>query len=115
MKTFQIILIAVFVAFASAFAPNDVTLKKPLVTASPTPEPRMKEIRNDKNNAAAATAAFTTALAPFASHATDCVDTVTTCTGTDLVLLSLASVGAAVLGLLGGEIIYYVHKRLTDS
>ena len=72
MKSFQIILIAVLVAFASAFAPNvnnkaTVTTFKPLA-ASKIPEP-LKEIRDTKN--AAAMAAFATALAPFAAHATD--------------------------------------------
>ena len=70
MKSFQLILIAVCVAFASAFAPNvnnKAVAFKPLAAAK-IPEP-MKDIRDNKN--AAAMAAFATALAPFAAHATD--------------------------------------------
>jgi hypothetical protein len=71
MKSFQLILIAVIIAFASAFAPshnnNNAVAFKPLAAAK-IPEP-MKEIRDSKN--VAAMAAFATALAPFAAHATD--------------------------------------------
>ena len=70
MKSFQLILIAFVVACASAFAPavhNKAALAKPLAMSN-IPEP-MKESRENKN--AAAIAAFSTALAPFAAHATD--------------------------------------------
>jgi hypothetical protein len=70
MKSFQLIVIALIVAFASAFAPshnNKAVAFKPLAAAK-APE-SMKEIRDNKN--AAAVAAFATALAPFAAHATD--------------------------------------------
>jgi hypothetical protein len=72
MKSFQLILIAVFVACVSAFAPINNVHQKAVVfqplAATKIPEP-MKEIRDNKN--AAAMAAFATALAPFAAHATD--------------------------------------------
>jgi hypothetical protein len=70
MKSFQLILVAVCIAFASAFTPshnNKAVTFKPL-SAAKIPEP-MKEVRESKN--IAAMAAFTTALAPFAAHATD--------------------------------------------
>jgi hypothetical protein len=70
MKSFQLILIAVCVALASAFAPNvnnKAVAFQPLAAAK-IPEP-VKEIRDNKN--AAAMAAFATALAPFAAHATE--------------------------------------------
>ena len=70
MKSFQIVLLAFVVACASAFAPvaqNKAAFVKPLAMSN-IPEP-MKEARADKN--AAAVAAFTTALAPFAANAAD--------------------------------------------
>merc|ERR1712194_685616 len=67
MKSFQLILIAVLVACASAFAPvaSKVSAVKPL---NALPEP-MKEARESKN--VAAMAAFATTLAPLAAHATE--------------------------------------------
>ena len=69
MKSFQLILIAVLVACASAFAPvaSKAAAVKPLA-ASKLPEP-MKEVKS--NNNAAAVAAFATAIAPFAAQAAD--------------------------------------------
>lgn len=71
MKSFQLILIAVLVACASAFAPvaSKAAAVKPLA-ASKLPEP-MKEspLRDTKN--AAAVAAFATAIAPFAAQAAE--------------------------------------------
>jgi len=70
MKSFQLILLAFVVACASAFAPvahHKAAFAKPLAMSN-VPEP-MKESRENKN--AAAVAAFTTALAPFAAHAAD--------------------------------------------
>lgn len=69
MKSFQLFLIAVLVACASAFAPvaSRTAAVKPLA-ASKLPEP-MKEARDTKN--AAAIAAFATSIAPFAAHATE--------------------------------------------
>jgi hypothetical protein len=70
MKSFQLILIAFVVACASAFAPavhNKAAMVKPMAMSN-VPEP-MKESRESKN--VAAIAAFTTALAPFAAHATE--------------------------------------------
>jgi hypothetical protein len=70
MKSFQLFLIAMVVACASAFAPVVHQHSKTTVTmsASKVPEP-MKESRESKN--AAAVAAFATALAPIAAHATE--------------------------------------------
>ena len=70
MKSFQLILIAVMVAFASAFAPshNTKAVAFKSLAAAKIPEP-MKESMDNKN--AAAVAAFATALAPFAAHASD--------------------------------------------
>ena len=68
MKSFQLFLIAVLVACASAFAPvaSKTSAVKPLA-ASKLPEPM--ETRDTKN--AAAIAAFATSVAPFAAHAAD--------------------------------------------
>jgi hypothetical protein len=70
MKSFQLILIAFFVACASAFAPvhNKKAVAFQPLAASKLPEP-VKESYNHKN--AAAVAAFATAIAPFAAHATE--------------------------------------------
>jgi hypothetical protein len=76
MKSFQIILIAVLIALASAFAPNvnkaKVVVFQPLAAANKLPEAQSttSEIRSLTPNAVAM-AAFATALAPFAAHATD--------------------------------------------
>jgi len=69
MKTFQLFLIAVLVACASAFAPvvPQTSAVKPLA-ASKLPEP-LREVKDTKN--VAAIAAFATAIAPFAAHATE--------------------------------------------
>ena len=69
MKSFQLLLIAVLVACASAFAPvaSKTSAVKPLA-ASNLPEP-IKEARDTKN--AAAIAAFATSVAPFAAHAAE--------------------------------------------
>lgn len=69
MKSFQLIVAAVMIAFASAFAPsNNNKAMSFKLAASKVPEP-LKEIREHKN--AAAMAAFATAVAPFAAHASD--------------------------------------------
>jgi hypothetical protein len=69
MKSFQLILIAVLVACASAFAPvaapKSVAVKP--LAASKLPEP----IREAKDKNAAALAAFATAVAPFAAQAAE--------------------------------------------
>ena len=68
MKSYQLILLALIVACASAFAPvaQQKTAFKPLA-ASKLPEP----VREAKDNKAAAIAAFATAIAPIAAHATE--------------------------------------------
>ena len=67
MKAVQILLLAVVVACANAFAPvaQRSAAVKPLAMSNQAPEP-LKEF-NNKN--AAAAAAFATSLAPFAAHA----------------------------------------------
>jgi hypothetical protein len=71
MKSYQLIVLAVIVACASAFAP--VAQTKPAfhsaLAASRIPEPVEKAQIDSKN--AAAIAAFATALAPIAAHATE--------------------------------------------
>ena len=67
MKSYQLFLIALIVACASAFAP--VAQQKPAfkpLAASKVPEP-LREVKDHKN--AAAIAAFATAIAPIAAHA----------------------------------------------
>jgi hypothetical protein len=69
MKSYQLILIALIVACASAFAPVSVGTARPAfaaLSASKAPEP----VRETNMNAAAV-AAFATALAPLAAHATE--------------------------------------------
>jgi hypothetical protein len=69
MKAVQIILLAVVVACANAFAPV-VSSTRPAVkplAMSKLPEP----VNDMKDNNAAALAAFATAMAPFAAHASD--------------------------------------------
>jgi hypothetical protein len=69
MKSFQMIIVAIMIAFVSAFAPtNNNKAMSFTLAASKISEP-MKEIRDHKN--AAAMAAFATAVAPFAAHASD--------------------------------------------
>ena len=67
MKSYQFVLLATVLACASAFAPATPSSRqvafKPLA-ASKMPEP-------EKDNRAAALAAFATALAPIAAHATE--------------------------------------------
>ena len=66
MKAVQILLLAVVVAVASAFAP--VTPSRPAfkpLAMSKVPEP----VSELKGKDAAAVAAFATAMAPFAAHA----------------------------------------------
>jgi len=69
MKSYQLFLVALIVACASAFAPvaQQKTAFKPLA-ASKLPEP-VRETKDHKN--AAAVAAFATAIAPIAAHAAD--------------------------------------------
>ncbi|GAX26266.1 hypothetical protein FisN_16Hh095 [Fistulifera solaris] len=67
MKSYQFVLLAAVLSCASAFAPATPTRQvafKPLA-ASKMPEPAEKDQR------AAALAAFATALAPIAAHATE--------------------------------------------
>lgn len=68
MKTFQVLLIALIVACATAFTPvaTRSSAVKPLA-ASKLPEP----IKETRDNNAAAVAAFATAVAPFAAQAAD--------------------------------------------
>jgi hypothetical protein len=74
MKAVQILLLAVVVACASAFAPvASRPAFKPLAMSKQAPEP----VRDFKSNNAAAAAAFATALAPFAAHADTVVDEAT--------------------------------------
>lgn len=74
MKAVQILLIAVVVACASAFAP--VKTSRPAFKAlsmSKVPEP----LNEMKGKNAASMAAFATAMAPFAAHADTVVDEAT--------------------------------------
>ena len=78
MKSFQIILLALLVACASAFAPIASTQTRSinvLAAASPknVPEPiEVVRVNNNNNNKnIAALSAFATAIAPIAAHATD--------------------------------------------
>jgi hypothetical protein len=73
MKAVQVILLAVVVACASAFAPVKSTRSafKPLAMSN-LPE----SVTETKEKNAAALAAFATAMAPFAAHA-DSVDEAT--------------------------------------
>lgn len=69
MKTFQILLIAVLVAYAAAFAPaaRPAFAKTTALAMSKIPETEaVKSIPN-----AAAVAAFATAMAPLAAYATE--------------------------------------------
>lgn len=73
MKAVQVILLAVVVACASAFAPvkSARSTFKPLAMSN-IPEP----VNEAKESNAAALAAFATAMAPFAAHA-DSIDEAT--------------------------------------
>jgi hypothetical protein len=79
MKSFQLILVALVVACASAFAPvhtKSVAFQPLPVTKLPQEQPNVVVVSSSsssvehKNNAAAI-AAFATALAPLAAHATE--------------------------------------------
>lgn len=66
MKAVQVLVLAVVVACATAFAPaQQKPAFKPLAMSKQAPEP----IKEMKSKDAAAVAAFATALAPFAAHA----------------------------------------------
>jgi hypothetical protein len=74
MKAVQILLLAVVVACASAFAPaTSRPVMKPLAMSKNAPEP----IREFKDKNAASVAAFATAMAPFAAHADSSIDEAT--------------------------------------
>jgi hypothetical protein len=74
MKAVQILLLAVVVACASAFAPAaSRPALKPLAMSKNAPEP----IRELKEKNAASVAAFATAMAPFAAHADGAIDEAT--------------------------------------
>lgn len=67
MKSFTLILLAFFVACASAFAPvQQQSVNVKTLSASKLPEPV-----TEHREKAAALAAFATAVAPFAAHATE--------------------------------------------
>ncbi|KAL3799803.1 hypothetical protein HJC23_010453 [Cyclotella cryptica] len=74
MKNCQILILAVIVATASAFAPIVApTTRSPVKNAKATPlsmVPKDESSSQEKQNAAAI-AAFATAMAPFAAHAAD--------------------------------------------
>jgi hypothetical protein len=70
MKAVQILLLALVVACASAFAPvASRPAFKPLAMSKQAPEP----IREMQQKNTAAIAAFATAMAPFAAHAENTV------------------------------------------
>lgn len=71
MKSYQLILLAVVVAMASAFTPTVHQNSQVKVSSvkSALQAAKMPEADNNKN--AAAMAAFATALAPFAANAAD--------------------------------------------
>jgi hypothetical protein len=75
MKTFQIValLLAAVVACTSAFAPPTASARTAFKVAPAAPLSMIpkEEAPVAKNNNAAAIAAFATAMAPFAAHATD--------------------------------------------
>lgn len=71
MKSVQIILLSLFFASASAFAPLHTNAVTPMTAANKIPEPVKVVHSNKESQNAAAMAAFTTALAPFAAHASD--------------------------------------------
>lgn len=69
MKSFQLLLLAFIVACASAFAPvSHKTVSVQKLAANKLPEVEPVKLTRDN---AAAVAAFATALAPFAAHATE--------------------------------------------
>lgn len=67
MKSYQFLLLAVVLSCAAAFAPATPSRQVTFKPASMTPEPVVQE----KDSRAAALAAFATALAPIAAHATE--------------------------------------------
>lgn len=74
MKSFTVLLIAVLVACASAFAP--VPVARPAFKNAPLAMSKFSEeapvaATQETNNNAAALAAFATAMAPLAAHATE--------------------------------------------
>jgi hypothetical protein len=69
MKNCQLLVLAVIVACATAFAPVSQTTRSPSVKALAA-LPKESEASPLKDNAAAV-AAFATAMAPFAAHAAD--------------------------------------------
>lgn len=71
MKTFQVLLVAVVVACANAFAPMPMARSPAFkgLAMSQAPLEEAKTVKSNKN--AAAVAAFATAMAPFAAQATD--------------------------------------------
>jgi len=71
MKSYQLIVIALVVACASAFAPASQRPTFQPLAASKLPEPIRETADINKDNKAAAMAAFATALAPMAAHAAD--------------------------------------------
>lgn len=68
MKSFQFVLIAAVLSCASAFAPATPSRQ---VAFKPLAASKMPEPVQEKDNRAAALAAFATALAPIAAHATE--------------------------------------------
>ena len=69
MKSYQLIVIALVVACASAFAPASQRPTFQPLAASKLPEPIRETADINKDNKAAAMAAFATALAPMAANA----------------------------------------------
>jgi hypothetical protein len=69
MKAIQVLLLAVVVACASAFAPTSRPAFKTLAMSKVPEQTPFRELKDNK----AAIAAFATALAPFAAHAENTV------------------------------------------
>lgn len=73
MKSFQAVVILAIMSCACAFVPSTPVVSKMnnavVMKVSPQPQQESKPTMEQKN--AAAIAAFATAMAPFAAHATD--------------------------------------------
>jgi len=69
MKSFQLILVAIIVACASAFAPVAQTKAVAVKPLAANKLPEVADVKSTKS--AAAIAAFATAVAPIAAHAAE--------------------------------------------
>jgi hypothetical protein len=97
MKSFQLLLLSMIVAFAAAFAPATTTKSRPAfaLAMSKMEQPPAPQPISEKN--VAAMAAFATAMAPFAAQAAEVDDATAIAWGAGLVacVVSLA-VGFAI-------------------